>query len=95
MAKINKSLYAPHLMGGIERLYAIILGLSFVLLMFFGDVTQRVIGFIFIIAIWILMAAANAYDYIFFTILIRYISQQDYYIAHTKERKLKKKKQVL
>ncbi len=95
MAKINKSLYAPQLMGGIERFYAIILGLSLVLLMFFGDFIQRIIGFIFIIIIWILMAAANAYDYIFFTVLIRYISQQDYYIAHTKERKIRKKKQVL
>lgn len=95
MAKFNKSVYQPHLSGGIERKYAVILVLSWVLMIFFGDMTQRIEGSIFVAGVWAVMAWANAYDYLFFVILIRYISQQNYYIAHSKERKVKIKKYVL
>ena len=77
MAKFNKSVYLPDLKGGIERKYAVILSLSWVLMIFFGDMAQRIEGTVFVSVVWCAMAWANTYDYIFFVVLIRYISQQN------------------
>ena len=95
MTAFNKSIYQPQLSGGIERKYAVILILSWVIMIFFGDWAQRIEGTVFVVGVWVAMAWANSYDYLFFVILIRYVSQQNYYIAHTKERKVKIKKYVL
>jgi type IV secretory pathway TrbD component len=87
MAKINKSLYRPLLLGGIERIYAIFLGAMFLIVIFYGNLWGRVIGSCFIFLIWSLMAYANSIDYIFFKVLIRHLQKPHAYRAHSKAQK--------
>ena len=95
MAIINKSLYRPQLLGGIERVYAIILGALFLAILFYGDLWSRVIGILFIVVIWSMMAYANSIDYIFFKVLIRHLRQANAYVAHSKPHKVSKIKIVI
>lgn len=91
MSRINKSLYRPQLLGGIERIYAVILGSIFLAILFFGDLLGRIIGCSFLILIWVLMAYANSTDYIFFKVLIRHLRKPDTYIAHSRAQKYYRK----
>ncbi|MFN8771120.1 MAG: VirB3 family type IV secretion system protein [Neisseriaceae bacterium] len=94
MARIDRSLYRPQLLGGIERLYAVILSVFLLIIIIYGALWSRVIGISSILTIWVIMAAANSKDYIFFKVLIRHLFQQDYYIAHTPEQKTKGKRKA-
>ncbi len=84
MARINKSLYRPQLLGGIERIYAISLGCIFLAILLYGNLWGRIIGCSFVALIWILMAYANSQDYMFFKVLIRHLRKPNAYIAHSK-----------
>lgn len=88
MARINKSLYRPQLLGGIERIYAIMLGATFLVVLFYGDLWGRIFGISFIVIIWSIMAYANSVDYIFFKVLIRHMRQSNAYLAHSKPHRI-------
>ncbi|MFN8770819.1 MAG: VirB3 family type IV secretion system protein [Neisseriaceae bacterium] len=87
MARINKSLYRPSLLGGIERGWAVLLGVLVLLIIFFGSLWSRVIGISLIVTIWSIMAYANSLDYIFFRVLFRHLQKPNAYIAHTAKAK--------
>lgn len=95
MAIINKSLYRPQLLGGIERIYAIILGAVFLVVLFFGNLWGRIFGTGFIVFIWSIMAYANSRDYIFFKVLIRHLRQSNAYLAHSKPHRVLRTKVVI
>ena len=83
MSRINKSLYRPTLLGGIERGWAIFLGILFLLILYFGALWSRIIGISLVVLIWSIMAYANSVDYIFFKVFFRHLQKPNAYIAHT------------
>ena len=81
MSKVNKSLIQPNLLGGIERINAIILGFLFLALLMFGNLNSKIFGTFFILIIWATLVFANKADYIFFKVLIRHLRQKNNYKA--------------
>ena len=91
MAKFVKAANKRPLRGGIEQVFAVPLGTLFPIILVFGHGTLKWVLAGLIVVIWSILAYGNSKDYILWTVLIRYFFQQDYYTAHTSERKLKKK----
>ncbi len=85
MAKINKSLYKIPLVGGIERIPAIILVVSFFIIILYSPLFIKIVGIVTIVSLWGVLIKLNANDAIFISILTTYVRQQKFYYAHSRE----------
>ena len=90
MADFVKANRKP-LRGGIELFLAVPLGVIFALVGVAGHTYYKWVIMSAIVVLWMGLAYGNSKDPILWTNLIRYLFQQDYYPAHTSEKKMPKK----
>lgn len=89
MAKISRALYKIPLVGGIERIPAIVLGISLLIILLYSPMYVKIWGSIIILILWGVLAKLNSQDPIFLSVLFSYLRQQKYYLAQALETKKK------
>lgn len=88
--KISKALNHKKviLLGGISRPIAIVLTLILIISLFYGTFTQKIVGCIIVSIIWIILTVCYSYDYLFFSLLLQYFKQPDFYLAYSEPDKI-------
>lgn len=92
MAKISRALYKIPLVGGIERIPAIVLGTSVLIILLYSPIYAKICGSIIILLFWGVLAKLNHQDPIFLSVLFHYLHQQKYYLAQALETKKKSRR---
>jgi hypothetical protein len=94
MAKINKSLYKIPLVGGVEKIPAIIMVVSLCIIVLYAPLYAKIAGVVVILMLWIILAKLNKDDSIFINVAITYAYQQKFYYAQAMETKRKVKNKI-
>ena len=82
------------MVGGIEKTPAVILVVSFVIILFYAPLYGKIADIVLIPVIWVLLARLNYGEHIFVNVAITYAFQQKFYYAQALETKRKGKKKV-
>ncbi len=93
MSQVKRSLYKPSLLMGVQPWITIFLGMVFLIVLLNAPLMWKIGGSVFIMFLFAGCVYANRQDYLFFTIIFQYLTQQKYYpfVANKSLRRVKKR----